>query len=78
MKKIIKKPEDIFKFPTINNENGYCQWLPYVTKYFLISAADELTIEKIILLPEAFSVVTCNDTPNKYGWEKIGNAKYNE
>lgn len=78
MKRFVKKSGDIFKFPTIENQHGYCQWLPHITKYLLISTSNNLSIDEIIKLPEAFLVVTYNDTPNRYGWEKIGNAPFDE
>ena len=76
MARILKKPGYIFAFPTENGEHGYCQWLPHLARVFRVSTTDDLTLEQILELPEAFAVMIFGDTPGRYGWQKIGSGPY--
>ena len=72
MARIVKKPGYLFEFPTEDGEHGYCQWLPHLARVFRVSTKDDLSVEEILDLPEAFAVMIFGDTPNRYGWKKIG------
>lgn len=76
MARIIKKPGDLLKFPLSEaGTHAYCQWLADGTaRVFLAACASSLAGAEIISLPVAFRVSVCNDTPNRYGWEKVGRA----
>jgi hypothetical protein len=75
--RIVKKPGDILSFPLSSKRHrGYCQWLRDDTaRVFLGRFAAMPTIEELLQLPIAFRVLVCNDTPNRYGWTKIGRAE---
>ncbi len=73
--RIIKKSGDIFKLPLSDGKVGYAQWLHDGTARFFLAAHDnESAIQEILDLPVAFRVVVYKDTPNRYGWTKLGNA----
>jgi hypothetical protein len=76
MPRIIKKPGDILKFPlSADGHHGYAQWLPDATaRIFLATCKEYLTVEEVLKLSVAFRVPVFNDTPNRYGWSKIGNG----
>jgi hypothetical protein len=76
MARIVKKPGDVLKFPlSTAGRHGYCQWLPDGTaRFFLVGSTQELTVEQILSLPVAFRVIVFGDTPNRYGWSKVGKA----
>lgn len=76
MKRVVKKPGFVFRFPTENGEHGYCQWLPHLVRFFLISTTRDLDIDEIIELPEAFSILVYNYVPSEYDWEKVGKADF--
>ncbi len=77
MKRIVKRPGDIFRFPlTDPGQYGYCQWLADGTaRVFLASVRDDLTPSQVLALPRAFRVLVFRDTPNQYGWSKAGKAE---
>ncbi len=74
MARIVKKPGDILKFPLSDREqHGYAQWLPDGTaRVFLASCESDLSVDQVLGLPVAFRVLVFNDTPNRYGWSKVG------
>jgi len=76
MPRIIKKPGDILKFPlSATGQHAYAQWLPDGTaRFFLAACTSEVSVDEVVALPVAFRVVVFNDTPNRYGWAKIGKA----
>ncbi len=75
MARIIKKPGDVFKIPLSEGLFGYAQWLADGTaRYFLAAHSVEASLNEVLSLPVAFRVFTFKDTPNRYGWVKIGNA----
>jgi hypothetical protein len=76
MARILKKPGSVFAFPTEKGEHGYCQWLPHLARVFRVSTTDQLSLEQILELPEAFAVMIFGDTPGRYGWQKIGSGPY--
>jgi hypothetical protein len=75
MARIVKKPGNVVKYPLSSGKHGYCQWLPDGTaRFFLIESTQELLVEQVLSLSVAFRVVVFRDTPNRYGWSKIGKA----
>jgi hypothetical protein len=76
MPRIVKKPGDILKFPLSRaGWHAYAQWLPDKTaRVFLSACRSELSIDEVLSLPIAFRVLVFNDTPNRYGWSKVGKA----
>lgn len=73
MARIVKKPGDVLKVPLSGGTHGYCQWLPDGTaRFFLLRSTKQLTVEQILALPVAFRVIVFSDTPNRYGWTKVG------
>ncbi|WP_367154739.1 hypothetical protein [Methylomonas sp. HYX-M1] len=76
MPRIIKKPGDVLKFPlSAAGHHAYAQWLSDGTaRIFLAANIAELSVDEVMALPVAFRVVVFNDTPNRYGWAKIGRA----
>ena len=76
MARIVKKPGDVLKFPlTTGGLHGYAQWLPDSTaRVFLVACDSELSVDQVLELPVAFRVLVFNDTPNRYGWSKVGKA----
>jgi len=75
MARIVKKPGDVLKYPLSSGKHGYCQWLPDGTaRFFLFESTQELPVEQVLSLPVAFRVVVFRDTPNRYGWSRIGKA----
>ena len=76
MARIVKKPGDVLKFPlSAAGTHGYCQWLPDGTaRFFLLRTKKDFEVEQIMSLPVAFRVVVFRDTPNRYGWSKVGKA----
>ena len=76
MPRILTKSGDILRFPlTSPGKYSYAQWLPDGTALvFQISTAAELTVTEVVALPVAFRVAIFKDTPNRYGWSKIGKA----
>jgi hypothetical protein len=80
MPRIIKKPGDILKFPlSTAGEHAYAQWLNDGTaRIFLVASTAELSVSEVMDLPVAFRVIVFNDTPNRYGWAKVGKANVPE
>lgn len=76
MRRIIKKPGYVFRFPTVAGCYGYSQWLPHDVRFFLVSTVESLPLESVVSLPIAFRVPVFRDTPSKYGWEYVGTALY--
>ena len=76
MPRIVKKPGDILRFPlSAPGMYSYAQWLPDGTALiFLTATASELLVASVVALPVAFRVVVFKDTPNRYGWSKVGKA----
>lgn len=74
MTRIIKKPGDVFRFPTDGRCHGYCQWLPHDARFFAVSTTEELALDTITAFRVAFRVLVFRDTPNRYGWQKVGKA----
>ncbi|RQP25425.1 hypothetical protein [Piscinibacter terrae] len=76
MSRIIKRPGDVLKVPlSAVGLHAYAQWLPDGTvRVFLNASKSELSIGEVVLLPVAFRVAVFKDTPNRYGWSKLGNA----
>ena len=75
MARVIKKPGDLLRFPLSDGKHGYAQWLADGTaRIFRAACARDLSIEEVLSLPTAFRVVIFKDTPNRYGWSKIGSA----
>ena len=75
MARLVKKPGDVFKMALSDTQHGYAQWLPDETARVFSAALDrDLTIDEIAGLPVAFRVLVFKDTPNKYGWVKVGNS----
>jgi hypothetical protein len=74
MRRIIKKPGDIFKFPlTAEGVHAYAQWLPDATVRVFLAACDfDLSVDQVLRLPTAFRVLLFKDTPNRYEWLKVG------
>ena len=76
MSRLVKKPGDILQFPLSRSGTyGYAQWLPDGTARFFKYGGPELALEQVLELPSAFRVVVFKDTPGRYGWSKIGNAR---
>jgi hypothetical protein len=76
MPRIVKKPGDIFKFSlSADGIHAYAQWLPDATARVFLAACDfDLSVDQVLQLPTAFRVLVFQDTPNRYGWSKVGNA----
>ncbi len=76
MPRIVKGPGDILRFPLSAPETySYAQWLSDGTALiFLIATTSELSVASVMALPVAFRVVVFKDTPNRYGWSKVGKA----
>lgn len=74
MARIVKKPGDVFAFPTEGRNHGYCQWLPHDVRFFATSTAEELSLDAILALPVAFRIWVFSDTPSRYDWRKVGTA----
>ncbi|TKD44653.1 hypothetical protein [Azotobacter chroococcum] len=75
MARIIKKHGDVFKIPLSEGNFSYAQWLADGTAcYFLAAHSTEVSLSEVLTLPVAFRVLTFKDTPNRYGWVKLGNV----
>jgi hypothetical protein len=77
MPRIIKKPGDVLKFPLSGKgQHAYAQWLPDATaRIFLAACTTDLSVDQVLRLPVAFRVLVFRDTPNRYGWSKVGWAQ---
>ena len=79
MKRIVKKPGDVFKFQVSDGRIAYAQWLEdNSVRVFKGAFKSEVTLEEISELPLAFRVAIFRDTPKKYNWIKIGNLEIPE
>ncbi|WP_108094356.1 hypothetical protein [Pseudomonas sp. GV071] len=74
MARIVKKPGDLLIFPlSAEGKYGCCQWLADGTaRFFLSASSQDFSPSEILALPVAFRVLVFRDTPNRYGWTKVG------
>lgn len=77
MPRITKRPGDVLKFPlTGRDQHAYAQWLPDATaRVFLAACTAGLSLREVLQLPVAFRILVFRDTPNRYGWSKVGWAE---